>query len=146
MRSSTACVGAYWDDRFVVLGARLRAIYGNQVRIERCDESYLVELASGTTVRVTCSIEAVPGPVVRVFCVVLGEANVVDSLMEFALRENARLRLARLCVVGTALAVDYELPFAAACGPFLDAAVTAVARTGRALRTELETTRGVGDP
>ncbi|MET0604293.1 MAG: hypothetical protein ABW167_20070 [Baekduia sp.] len=127
-----------WDNAFLTLGGRLRPIYGSQVSFDRRSEEYVVTLSEGTIVRIACPAHATRGSAVRASCVVLNKSGLPNTLMEFALRENARLRLARLCVDGDALTVDYALPFAAACGSFLEEAVAAVAAAARELRAELD--------
>jgi hypothetical protein len=126
-----------WRDEFLTLGGRLRAIYGNHVRLDEAVKAYVVSVAAGVAVRVTCSAETPRAETVRVACEVASLTEADTNLWQFALRENARLQLARLSYDHGALWADYELPFEIACGRPLQAGVTAVGKVAASLGSEL---------
>ena len=126
-----------WRDDFLTLGGRLRSVYGTQVALDEATAAYVVSVAAGIDVRVTCSSESPRAETVRVACPVALLADADTGLWQFALRENARLQLARLSFDGGKLWADYELPFDIACGRPLEAGVSAVARAAEGLRREL---------
>jgi hypothetical protein len=125
-----------WRDDVLALGSRLRAVYGNAVTLDRDVGGYVVSCGGGVDVRVTCTTDP-ERPGVRAACALVELMSDSVGLWQFALRENARLRLARLGWEDGLLVVEYELPWFAACGKVLEAGVSAVAHAARGLRREL---------
>jgi hypothetical protein len=126
-----------WRDDFLTLGGRLRSIYGNHVALDEVMSAYVVSIAAGISVRITCSAEEPRAETVRVACPVAPISEADAGLWHFALRENARLQLARLSFDDGSLWADYELPFDIACGRPLQAGVTAVGKAAQSLSREL---------
>ena len=125
-----------WRDDFLALGSRLRNLYDTQVTIDEDTCAYVVAMR-GLEVRVTCTDEEPRAEVVRITCAVASLAEADTHLWQFALRENARLQLARLSFDRGTLWADYDLPFRVANGEPLQAGLSAVARLAESLGREL---------
>lgn len=126
-----------WADEFLTLGGRLRPIYGNDLTLDATSPAYLVRVAGDRIVELSCPPLERGAPIVRARCAVGAVAPETPGLWQFALRENARMRLARLSFDQGTLWADYELPLAAAHGPILHTAVSAVAAAAAGLVVEL---------
>jgi hypothetical protein len=126
-----------WHDDFLVLGHRLRVAYGNTLTLDKETPAYYVSYAGHIAVSVTCPVNVEHADSVRIASVLVAVPSQMQGIFEFALRENARVKLVRISFDGAELWVDYELPFTAAHSPALSAGVSAVGWTARRLRREL---------
>ena len=136
-----AAAPAAWGDDFLALGGRLRPIYGTQVAHDEVSPAYVVS-ASASTIEVSVVERPDRDSTVRMASRVIDVERATAAIWELAMRENARLRLARLSVRDGVLWADYELPFRAACGPILHAGIAAVGRAAARLRGELAVEAG----
>ncbi len=122
-----------WRDDVLALGGRLRAVYGNAVQLEPTLATYRV----GHDVTVSCSAQDAPLHTVC-FAALVSDGPELARNWRSVLREGHHCQLAWLaCDQKGRLGAFYELPFAAACGPFLQAGVTAVGRAARSVRRNL---------
>jgi hypothetical protein len=126
-----------WHDDLLTLGGRLRSCFGNMVTLDKSLPGYLVHGADERPVTVTCPLEATLADNVRMACLVAPVLSGTPGLWQFLLRENARLKFVRLSFDDGVVWADYQLPFRAACGPFLETGILAVANAARSLRSEL---------
>jgi hypothetical protein len=127
-----------WHDDFLLLGSRLRPSFGDAMTVDRGAPAYVVSYTPEIAVCVTCQVDAPRADTVRIWCPLIEISDQAEGLFQFALRENARLALARLGFERGQLLADYELPFAGAGVPALRAAVDAVGWAAQHLRPELE--------
>jgi hypothetical protein len=126
-----------WHDDFLILGSRLRSIYGDELELNEDAPAYAIPYTAEIAVSVTCPVDVERADRVRAACPVLALADAGAGVFEFALRENAKLPLARLLLEDGWLAVDYELPFVAAGIPALRTAVSVVGWAASCLQREL---------
>lgn len=126
-----------WHDDFLILGSRLRDIYGDGLDIDQDAPSYLVPFEADFVVSVSCPVNLDRADQVRAACPIVPVPEEPEGLFEFALRENAALPLAKLSLEDDWLTVGYELPFAAAGIVSLRSAVSVVGWAARSLRPEL---------
>ncbi len=126
-----------WHDDLLTLGARLRSCFGNMVTLDKSLPGYLVHGAGDLPVTVTCPLEARSADNVRMACLVAPIVTDTPGLWQFLLRENARLKFVRLSFDDGFVWADYQLPFRAACGPFLETGIMTIANAARSLRSEL---------
>ncbi len=126
-----------WHDDLLTVGSRLRSCFGNMVVLDKSLPGYLVHGAGDIPVTVTCPVEAQSADNVRMACQVAPILAETPGLWQFLLRENARLKFVRLSFDDGYVFADYQLPFRAACGPFLETGVLAVASAAKSLRSEL---------
>ena len=132
-----------WHDDLLTVGGRLRSIFGNMVVLDKSLPGYLVYGAGKLPVTVTCPLEVESADSVRMACPIEPAPTETPGLWQFLLRENARLKFVRLSLDEGYLWADYQLPFRAACGPFLETGVVAVGKTAQSLRSELSSLGGI---
>lgn len=127
-----------WHDDFLILGSRLRPMWGDELWIDEEVPAYVVPYREDYDIRVTCPLGRERPEFVRSSCDILQVSSVdKGGIFEFALRENAELPLAHLSFVGDRLVAEHKLPFVAAGVPALGAAVEAVGWAACRLRREL---------
>jgi hypothetical protein len=126
-----------WHDDLLTLGGRLRSIFGNMVVLDKSLPGYLVNGTGEFPVTVTCPLGAESADSVRMACPIAPIVAETPGLWQFLLRENARLKFVRLSLDEGSLWADYQLPFRAACGPFLEMGVVEVGKVAQSLCSEL---------
>lgn len=126
-----------WNDDFLILGSRLRDIYGDEIDLDWDAPAYLVSCAT-EVVSISCSVHLERADRVRMVCPLVPIPDEPGGIFEFALRENAVLPLAKLSLESGWLAASYELPFAGAGISSLRSAVSVVGWVACGLRRELE--------
>lgn len=134
---SGATESGAWHDDFLILGSRLREIWGDALEIDEETPAYLFSHADGVTISVTCPVGAGRSESIRISSPVLTIPADARGIFEFALRENAELPLARLSFNEGQLVADHELPFVGGGIDALRASIEAVAWAVRVLRPEL---------
>jgi hypothetical protein len=132
-----AVASGAWHDDFLILGSRLRQIWGDELEIDEEAPAYVVPYADGFAIAVTCAVDVERAESVRISCPILAITDGAVGIFEFALRENAELPLARLSFRDGWLVAEHELPFSATGIPALGASIEAVGWTARRLRPEL---------
>jgi hypothetical protein len=133
-----------WHDDFLWLGSRVRPIYGNRVAIGTDPPAYLISFPGQLVVSVTCPLDGERAQCARASARVLEFEQVpVAGIFEFAMRENAELTLARLCLRDGWLVAEHELALCGACIPALEASVSAVALAATVLRAEIASAFGL---
>lgn len=125
-----------WRDEFLALGGNLRIIYGNQMTLDEALKAYVISFSAGIAIRVTCSGSGLSGNTVRFASPIIEITQETTGLWQFAMRENARLQLARLSFDEGVLWVDYEIPADFAYGRPLQIAATAVGSAALTLINE----------
>jgi len=125
-----------WHDDFLILGSRLKDIYGEDIDLDRDAPAYLVS-SRADFVSVSCPVHLERADRVRAACPIVPIPDEPAGLFEFSLRENAVLPLVKLSLESGWLVASYELPFAVAGTLSLRSAVSVVSWAARSLRPEL---------